>query len=86
MINVFCQSSNVILDEIHTARIITCELYRGIVIAHRRDNRTIVIIDDAIDQPINGTKFIVISYLTGGVNCPSHCVCACVYKRMCTYI
>lgn len=67
--NVF--RGDVTLDETHTARIITRELDRGIVIARRRDNRSIVIIDDAIDQPIDGTKFIVTSYLTGGVNRPA---------------
>jgi len=90
LINVFCQCSDLILDEMHTARIITCELYRSIVTAHRRDNRTIVIIDDAIDQPIDGTKFIVTSYLTGGwtvrivafVHAYTHmcmCVCMCIH-------
>lgn len=89
LINVFCQCSDLFLDETHTARIITCELYRSIVTAHRWDNRTIVIIDDAIDQPIDGTKFIVTSYLTGGMNCPSRCVRARVHRhvrtRTCMY-
>lgn len=82
MINVLCQCSDVILDETHTARIITCKLYRSIVTAHRRDNRTIVIIDDAIDQSIDGTKFIVTSYLTGGANCPSRWVRARVRRHV----
>lgn len=34
----------------HAARIISRELDHSTVIAHRRDNRWIVIIDDAIDR------------------------------------